>query len=153
MFQYASYLKVRPLSMPLRPRANVLVLAGSTGRLTQEKTLQMYEWLSHEFDFVHTLMHPDDVSHADTLLPSNISPLNVDVLPLGATRIMITGNRAKTMYANIAVFNGYARHQSVEYAAVNIFQKGVEHTRKNGVVCLANDARHSLFDAGCVYMQ
>lgn len=153
MFQYASYLKVRPLSMPLQPKAGTLVLAGSTGRLTVEKTLKLYDWLSREFDFVYTMMHPDDVSRAETMVPANIYPLNVDVLPMGSSRQMITGNRLKTLYANLAVFNGYARHQSVDYAAVNIFQKGVEQTGKNGVVCLANDARHSSFDAGRVYMQ
>lgn len=153
MFQYASYLKVRPLSRPLTPKSGVLVLAGGTGRLTQETTYTLYDWLAREFDFVYTLMHPDDFAHADSCLPLNIHALNRSVVPLGRTSAMVTGDRMKTLYANVAVFNGYARHQSVDYCAVNIFQKGVEHTVKNGVVCLANDARHPAFDAARVYMQ
>jgi hypothetical protein len=153
MFQYASYLKVRPLSMPLRPRSDVLVLAGGTGRLTHEKTLHMYEWVAREFTYVYTLMHPDDVPRAESMLPPNVYPLNLELYSMGRTRRVITGNRSNAMYVNILVLNGYARHQSVDYAAVNIFQKGVEHTGKNGVVCLANDARHPAFDAGRVYMQ
>jgi hypothetical protein len=147
MFQFASNLKYIKHVHPLRPRTGTLVLAGGTGSLKKESTLHLYNWLGGEFDFVYTLLEESESYAAyEGVLPSNVYALNHSVLRLGETGALVSGNRLSSLTVDVAVFSGYPRRQQVPYAPVNVFQRGVEWTAKNGVVCLANDARHLLFD-------
>lgn len=144
-FQFASNLKHVKHPHPLRPSTETLILAGGTGSLKKESTLHLYNWVGREFDYVYTLLD-DDESYAayDGLLPKNVRVLNHGTHRIGSA--LITGNRMSSAVVDIAVFQGYPRRQQVEYAQMNIFQRGVDATGKNGVVCLANDAKHLLFD-------
>lgn len=144
-FQFASNLKYAKHPHPLRPRVETLILAGGTGSLKKESTLHLYNWVAREFDIVYTLLDESESYSAY----SGVFPKNVHVLNHGVHRIgnaLITGNRMSNAVVDIAVFPGYARRQQVQYAPMNIFQRGVDATGKNGVVCLANDAKHLFFD-------
>ncbi len=149
IFQFASNLKSCKQFPPLRPRTGLLVLAGGSGSLKREATHHLYNWVSAEFDHVYTLLNPDEVYSARGVLPANVHPLNVGVHRLGG--LLITGDRFQTECADVGVFHGYPRKQQVNYAHINVFQNGMDWTGKNGVLCLANDAKHELFDDARVY--
>lgn len=150
-FQYASNLKHIKHPHPLRPQAEILVLAGGTGSLKKEETHHLYNWLAREFDIVYTLLDESEAYTAYSgVFPKNVHVLNHGVHRIGTSNALITGNRMSNAVVDIAVFPGYPRRQQVEYAPMNIFQRGMDSTRKNGVLCLANDAKHLLFDSARV---
>jgi hypothetical protein len=142
-FQIASNLNSRLL---IRPNAESLVLAGGTGSLKRESTLHFYNWVAREFDNVYTLLNDNEAYDVyELVLPSNVHVLNQGVHRIGTS--LITGQSHSTPNCvDIRVFRGYPRCQQVEYAPISIFQRGVDWSQKNKVLCLANDARHLLFD-------
>lgn len=146
-FQFASNLKHSRKTHPLRPSAETLVLAGGTGSLKKESTLHLYNWVASEFDDVYTLLEEDESYAAfDGVLPANVHVLNHGTHRIGLHGALISGTRLSSASVDVAVFTGYPRRQQVEYAPMNLFQRGVDASWKNGVVCLANDAKHLLFD-------
>ena len=146
-FQFASNLKVLKTPTPLRPTTEILILAGGTGSLKKESTLHLYNWLAGEFESVYTLLdEADSYTAYDGVLPSNIHVLNHTVHRIGQGSALITGNRLSSSSVDIGVFPGYAHRQQINYARINLFQRGVGSAVENGVACLANDAKHPLFD-------
>jgi hypothetical protein len=146
-FQFASNLKLLKSPTPLRPQTEILILAGGTGSLKKATTLHLYNWLASEFDSVYTLLEESDAYTAcNGVLPSNVHVLNHTVHRIEPFNVLITGNRHSGSVVDIGVFTGYPHRQQVNYARVNVFQRGAISAVENGVACLANDAKHLLFD-------